>query len=34
MISDGIEIVSFGIERVWKMIFENEWDPLLLVYLN
>jgi len=26
-ISDGIKIFSFGIEKVWKMVFENMWEP-------
>jgi len=27
--SDGIEVFSFGIEKVWKMVFENMWEPCI-----
>jgi len=25
--SDGIEVFSFGIEKVWKIAFENVYEP-------
>jgi len=25
--SNGIELLKFSIEKVWKMIFLNMWEP-------
>jgi len=27
MISGGIEVFPFGIDKVWQMGFENVWEP-------
>jgi len=24
-LKDGIEVVQFGIEKIWKMVLENVW---------
>ena len=25
--SDTIQVFKFSIEKVWKMVFENVWEP-------
>jgi len=28
--SNGIEIFTFGVEKVWKIIFKNVWEPCFI----
>jgi len=31
-IRKGIEVFSISIEKVWKIVFENVWEPCLLCF--
>jgi len=28
----GIKVLQFGIEKIWKMFFENVWEPMMLLH--
>jgi len=30
--SNGIEFLKFSIEKVWKMIFKNAWEPVSVTF--